>query len=165
MIKSQYGYAIFWAYILGYQLDIRLSSLLAWTFCKLFFSKITWPFPQKSHECALKLTDLWNTSLLFDLNYKFELIGASLLALAKSIYYCRSFFTLVAASISYFPTAATKCSCCSSNKKMSPLSFISHPNCPSLLFSLSFAGPSPTFSFSLFLSLSFCVFHICGHEN
>ena len=24
----------------------------------------------KSHECALKLTDLWNTSLLFDLNYK-----------------------------------------------------------------------------------------------
>ena len=37
--------------------------------------------------CALKLTELWNTSLLFDLNYKFELIGASLLALAKSIYY------------------------------------------------------------------------------
>ena len=38
--------------------------------------------------CALKLTDLWNTSLkLFDLNYKFELVGASLLALAKSIYY------------------------------------------------------------------------------
>ena len=29
---------------------------------------------------------MWNTSLLFDLNYKFELIGASLLALAKSIY-------------------------------------------------------------------------------
>ena len=39
--------------------------------------------------CSKKLTDLWNTiaSLLFDLNYKFELIGASLLALAKSIYY------------------------------------------------------------------------------
>ena len=34
-------------------------------------SKITKPFPQKSHECALKLTDLWITSLLFDLNYKF----------------------------------------------------------------------------------------------
>ena len=29
------------------------------------------PFPEKSHECALKLTELWNTSLLFDLNYKF----------------------------------------------------------------------------------------------
>ena len=37
----------------------------------MFHSKITWPFPQKSHECALKLTDLWITSLLFDLNYKF----------------------------------------------------------------------------------------------
>ena len=31
----------------------------------------TLPFLQKSHECALKLTELWNTSLLFDLNYKF----------------------------------------------------------------------------------------------
>ena len=43
------------------------------------------------HECALKLTDLWNTiaSLLFDLNYKFQLTGASLLALAKSMYYLR----------------------------------------------------------------------------
>ena len=41
-----------------------------------------------SHECALKLTDLWNISLqLFDLNYKFEVVGASLWALAKSIYY------------------------------------------------------------------------------
>ena len=45
---------------------IRLS-----TRCKMFYSKITQPFPQKSHECALKLTDLWITSLLFDLNYKF----------------------------------------------------------------------------------------------
>ena len=25
----------------------------------------------KSHICALKLTDLWSKSLLFDLNYKF----------------------------------------------------------------------------------------------
>ena len=35
----------------------------------------------------LKLNDLWIKSLLFDLNYKFIKIGASLLALAKSIYY------------------------------------------------------------------------------
>ena len=35
----------------------------------------------------IKLTELWNTSLLFDLNPKFELMGASLLALAKFIYY------------------------------------------------------------------------------
>ena len=32
------------------------------TRCKMFLS-----FPQKSHECALKLTDLLITSLLFDL--------------------------------------------------------------------------------------------------
>ena len=66
---------------------------------QIIFSKITKPFPQKPHECALKLTDLWNTiaSLLFDLNYKFELIGASLLALAKSIYcqYCIMIQTLM----------------------------------------------------------------------
>ena len=36
--------------------------------------------------CALKLTHLGITSLLFDLNYNL-LMGASLLALAKSIYY------------------------------------------------------------------------------
>ena len=36
---------------------------------------------------------MWNTSLLFDLNHKFELIGASLLALAKSIYYADSVAT------------------------------------------------------------------------
>ena len=41
----------------------------------MFRSKITYPFPEKSHECALKLTDLWITSVLFDLNYK--IINAS----------------------------------------------------------------------------------------
>ena len=41
------------------------------TRCKMFHSKITQPFPQKSHECVLKLTALWITSLLFDLKYKF----------------------------------------------------------------------------------------------
>ena len=89
VIKNHYGYAIFQVYIQGYQVDVRLISLLAWTVCKLFFFKFTQPFHQKSHECALKLTDFWNTSLqLFDLNYKFaESRGASLLALAKSIYY------------------------------------------------------------------------------
>ena len=66
-------------YFLG--VHIRLSIR-----CKMFHSKITQPFPQKSHECDLKLTDLWIKSLLFDLNYNL-LIGASLLALAKSIYY------------------------------------------------------------------------------
>ena len=46
-------------------------------------------------------------------------------------------FTLVSASISYFPTAATKFSCCFSNNRMPPLFF---------------AGLSPTFCFSLSLS-------------
>ena len=54
---------------------------------------------------------------------------------------------LVAASISYFLTAATKLPCCSSNKKTSPLLFIS----PSR-FSFSCAGLPPTFSFSLSFS-------------
>ena len=44
----------------------------------------------KSHMnvlCALKLTELWNTNLLLDLKYKYILMTASLLGLAKSIYY------------------------------------------------------------------------------
>ena len=44
----------------------------------------------KSHEFPLKLTDLWITSVLFDLSINL-LMGASLLALAKSIYYNISF--------------------------------------------------------------------------
>ena len=49
------------------------------TRCKMFHSKITYPFPQKSHECAFKLTDLWITNLLFDLKYVyFVLLAAGL---------------------------------------------------------------------------------------
>ena len=70
---------------------------------------------------------------------------------------------LVAASISHFVTAATKFSCCSSNKKMSPLFFISRSRSLSPFFSLSFAGLPPTFSFSLCFSCS--IFQICGHDN
>ena len=40
--------------------QVRLS-----TRCKMFYSKLTQPFPQKSHECALELTDLWITNFLF----------------------------------------------------------------------------------------------------
>ena len=70
---------------------------------------------------------------------------------------------LVAASISHFVTAATKFSCCSSNKKMSPLFFISRSKSLSPFFSLSFAGLPPTFSFSLSFSCS--IFQICGYDN
>ena len=51
-------------YFLG--VHTRLS-----TRCKMFHSKITKPLPQEAHECALKLTDLWIASLLFDLYNKF----------------------------------------------------------------------------------------------
>ena len=59
---------------------------------------------------------------------------------------------LVVASISHFVTAATKFSCCSSNKEMSPLFFISRSRSLSPFSSLSFAGLPPTFSFSLSFS-------------
>ena len=48
-------------------------------------------------------------------------------------------------------------------KKLSPLFFISRSSSLSLFFSLSFAGLSPTFSFSL--SFSFSIFQIFGHDN
>ena len=71
-------------YFLG--VHMRLS-----TRCKILFTLGLFAnyFSLKSLSlnvlCALKLTELWNTSLLFDLNYKY-IMGASLLALAKSIY-------------------------------------------------------------------------------
>ena len=70
---------------------------------------------------------------------------------------------LVAASISNFVTTATKFSCCSSNKKMSPLFFISRSRSLSPFFSLSLAGLLPTFSFSRSFSCS--TFQIYGHDN
>ena len=86
------------------------------------------------------------------------------------VFFVHFFFTaahfhlaLVAASISHFVTAVTKFSCCSSNKKMSPLFFISRSRSLSPFFSLSFAGLPPTFSFSLSFSCS--IFQICGHDN
>ena len=64
---------------------------------------------------------------------------------------------LVATSISHFVTAATKFSCCSSNKKMTPLFVISRSG------PLRFAGLPPTFSFSL--SFSSSIFQICGNKK
>ena len=67
---------------------------------------------------------------------------------------------LVVASISHFVTAATKFSCCSSNKEMSPLFFISRSRSLSPFSSLSFAGLPPTFSFSLSFSGSIIIYII-----
>ena len=84
---------------------------------------------------------------------------------SRSLFFTAAHFhlALVAASISHFVTAATKFSCCSSNKKMSPLFFISRSKSLSPFFSLSFAGLPPTFSFSLSFSCS--IFQICGHDK
>ena len=62
-------------------------------------------------------------------------------------------FSLVAASISYSPTAATKFSCCSSNKKKSLLCLLSLA-----LFLVELRWPVAYFLF-------FSVFQICGHDN
>ena len=63
---------IFWVYVyIGYQLDVRFGSLLDCLQIIFSLKSLSLPMPQKSHECALKLTDLWNPSLLFDLNYKY----------------------------------------------------------------------------------------------
>ena len=80
-------------YFLG--VHMRLSTRCKiWFTLGLFanyFSLKSLSLSFKSHMnvlCALKLTELWNTSLLLDLNYNLNiLMGASLLALAKSIYY------------------------------------------------------------------------------
>ena len=80
---------------------------------------------------------------------------------------CRTLiFNLVSASISHFVTAATNFSCCSSSKKCLLCFFISRSSSLSPFFSppaLSFAGLSPTFSFSLSFSVS--IFQICEHDN
>ena len=80
---------------------------------------------------------------------------------------CRTLiFNLVPASFSHFLTAATNFSCCSSSKKCLLCFFISRSSSLSPFFSppaLSFAGLSPTFSFSLSFSVS--IFQICEHDN
>ena len=68
---------------------------------------------------------------------------------------------LVTAGISHFVNAAFVGR--KFQQKMSPLFFISRSRSLSPYFSLSFAGLSPTFSFSLSFSCS--IFQICGYDN
>ena len=79
--------------------------------------------------------------------------------LVHFFFHCHSFSpSLVTSSISHFLTAAAKFSCCSSNKKCLPcLLSLALSSSLSFFFSLSFAGLSPTFSFS--------IFQICGLDN
>ena len=63
-------------------------------------------------------------------------------------------FTLVAASTSHFVTAVTKFSCCSSNKKMSPLVFYLSLQTSVALFLVELRWPAAYFLFfSVFLVL------------
>ena len=105
-------------------------------------------------------TTTWNFQKL--LSYTFY--GGNVVRVLVHFFFTAAHFHLaLVASISHFVTAATKFSCCSSNKKMSPLFFISRSRSLSPFFSLSFAGLPPTFSFSLSFSCS--IFQICGHDN
>ena len=74
---------------------------------------------------------------------------------SRSLFFTATHFllALVAATISHFVTTATKFSCCSSNKKNSPLFFISRSRSLSPFFSLSFAGLPLFLFFSVFLLL------------
>ena len=106
------------------------------------------------------MTTTWN----FQKPLSYTFYGGNVCVLVHFSFTAAHFhLPLVAASISHFVTAATKFSSCSSNKKMSPLFFISRSRPRSTFFSLSFAGLPLTFSFSLFFSCS--IFQICGHEN
>ena len=79
-------------------------------------------------------------------------------------FHCRLFSPcILLVTASYFVTAATKFSCCSSNQEMSTFYYISRSRSLSLFFSLSFAALPPTFSSPLSFSCS--IFQICGHDN
>ena len=64
----------------------------------------------------------------------------------------------MAASISHFPPPLQNFHIVLPTKNVSFVFYLS------LYFSLSFAGLSPTFSFSA-LSFYFSIFQICGHDN
>ena len=105
------------------------------------------------------------TTWIFQKLLRYTFLGGNVVRVLVHVFFTAAHFhfALVAASISHFVTAATKFSCVSSNKKMSPFFFISRSRSLSPFFSMSFAGLPHTFSFSL--SFSFSVFQICGHDN
>ena len=82
--------------------------------------------------------------------------GGNVIRVLVYVFFSAAHFliALMAVRISHFVTAATKFSCCSSNKKMSPVFFISRSRSPPPFFSLSFAGPAVYFLLFLCLSLA-----------
>ena len=102
-------------------------------------------------------TTTWNFHKLLS----YTLYGGNVVRVLAHFFFPAAHFHLamVAAGISYFLTAATKLSCCSCNKKLSPFLFISRSRSLSPFFSLSFAGVPPSFSFfSVFHFLYFPIF-------
>ena len=107
-------------------------------------------------------TTTWNFHKL--LSYTFY--GGNVARVLAHFFFTAAHFhlALVAASISYFLTAATKLSCSSCNRKKCLFCCLS----PALdlcrhFFSLSFAGMPPTSSFSLSFSCS--IFQFFGNDN
>ena len=108
---------------------------------------------KSNFACAAHFFVHFFAVVLHDCNVKLPfLFSFSCHTCSHSLFFTATHFhlALVAASISHYVTTATKFACCSSNKKMSPLFFISRSKSLSPFFSLSFAGLPPTFSFCLF---------------
>ena len=87
---------------------------------------------------------------------EFYVYGGNVVRVLVHLFFTAAHFhlALVAATISHFVTSATKCSCCSSDKKMSPLFFSSRSRSLTPFLSLSFAGlPAYFLFFSVFLLL------------
>ena len=106
-------------------------------------------------------TTIWNFQKL--LSYMFY--GGSVVRVLVHFFFTAAHFYLAlgAASISYFVTAATKFSCCSSNKKCL-LCFLSLALDLCRPFSLWVSLACRFFSL-FFLSFSGSIFQICGHDN
>ena len=86
--------------------------------------------------------------------YRDFFYGGNTVRVIVHFVHCAHFLlALVASSISHFVSSTTKFSCCSSNKKMSPLLFISRSRSLSP-FSLLSSLACRFFSFSLSLSCS-----------
>ena len=120
----------------------RCSTLFLYISLSLFCTTTTWNFQKRLSYTRSRL-----------------LHGGNIVRVLVHFFFFTAVYfhlALVACSFSYFLTAATKLSCCSSNKKMSPFLFISHSKSLSPLFSLGFAGlPSSFFFVSIFLLLYF----------
>ena len=111
------------------------SSLFLYISLPLFCTTTTWNF-QKLLSCTF--------------------YGGNVVRVLVHFFFIATHYhlALVAATFSYFVTAATKFSCCSSNKKnVSFVFFFSRSRSLSPFLSLSFAGLQPDFHFSSVLLL------------